>query len=145
VQERLEIRSAGGHTLKEKWAYGPRTYLGLQTAGFPTFFMAMNAAFCNYTVCAESIVEWITEAIGYVRDKGLRCMAPTPEAEEGWMEYINKVAAGSIFTQAKSAWSMRTNIPGKPRAVLLNPLPAPAYRAKCTEAAAKGYEDFVLQ
>jgi hypothetical protein len=60
-------------------------------------------------------------------------------------EYINKVAAGSIFPQAKSAGFMGTNMPGKPRAVLLNPLPALASRAKGAEAAAKGYEDFVLQ
>jgi acetone monooxygenase len=55
------------------------------------------------------------------------------------------VAAGSIFTKAKSAWFMGTNIPGKPRAVLLNPIPAPAYRAKCAQAAANGYEEFQLQ
>jgi len=142
---RIDIRGAGGQTIKDKWANGPRNYLGLQTAGFPNFFMAINAAFCNYTVCAESIVEWITDCIRYVREQGLRRIAPTPEVEAAWMEYINKVAAGSIFTQAKSAWFMGTNIPGKPRAVLLNPLPAPAYRAKCAEAAAKGYEGFVLQ
>jgi cation diffusion facilitator CzcD-associated flavoprotein CzcO len=27
-----------GQTLKEKWAAGPKTYLGLQTAGFPNMF-----------------------------------------------------------------------------------------------------------
>jgi cation diffusion facilitator CzcD-associated flavoprotein CzcO len=142
---RIDIRGEGGQTIKDKWANGPRNYLGLQTAGFPNFFMAINAAFCNYTVCAESIVDWITECIRHVREKGFRRIAPTPEVEDAWIAYINKVAAGSIFTQAKSAWFMGTNIPGKPRAVLLNPLPAPAYRAKCAEAAAKGYEGFVLQ
>jgi len=141
----IDIRGEGGQTLKDKWANGPRNYLGLQTAGFPNFFTAINAAFCNYTVCAESIVEWITECIRYVREKGFTRIAPEPQVEDAWVEYINKVAAGSIFTQAKSAWFMGTNIPGKPRAVLLNPIPAPAYRAKCVEAAAKGYEGFQLQ
>ena len=142
---RIDIRGQGGQTIKDKWANGPRNYLGLQSAGFPNFFMAINSAFCNYTVCAESIVEWITDCIRHMRDKGFRRIAPKPQVEDAWMAYINKVAAGSIFTQAKSAWFMGTNIPGKPRAVLLNPLPAPAYRAKCAEAAAKGYADFVLQ
>jgi cation diffusion facilitator CzcD-associated flavoprotein CzcO len=142
---RIDIRGEGGQTLKDKWANGPRNYLGLQTAGFPNFFTAINAAFCNYTVCAESIVEWITECIRYVREQGFKRIAPTPEVEDAWVEYINKVAAGSIFTKAKSAWFMGTNIPGKPRAVLLNPLPAPAYRAKCVQAAANGYEGFALQ
>jgi cation diffusion facilitator CzcD-associated flavoprotein CzcO len=142
---RIDIRGEGGQTIKDKWANGPRNYLGVQTAGFPNFFIAINTAFCNYTVCAESIVEWITDAIRHVREKGFRSIAPKPQVEDAWIEYINKVAAGSIFTRAKSAWFMGTNIPGKARAVLLNPLPAPAYRAKVTEAAAKDYEGFVLQ
>jgi cation diffusion facilitator CzcD-associated flavoprotein CzcO len=142
---RIDIRGEGGQTIKDKWANGPRNYLGLQTAGFPNFFIAINTAFCNYTVCAESIVEWITDCIRHVREKGFKSIAPKPQVEDAWIEYINKAAAGSIFTKAKSAWFMGTNIPGKPRAVLLNPLPAPAYRAKCAEAAANGYEGFVLQ
>jgi len=142
---RIDIRGEGGQTIKDKWAHGPRNYLGLQTAGFPNFFTAINSAFCNYTVCAESIVEWITDAIRHVREKGFKSIAPKPQAEDAWIEYINKVAAGSIFTKAKSAWFMGTNIPGKARAVLLNPLPAPAYRKKCAEATANGYEDFMLQ
>ena len=142
---RIDIRGQGGQTIKDKWANGPRSYLGLQSAGFPNFFIAINSAFCNYTVCAESIVEWITDCIRHMREKGFQRIAPKPQVEDAWIAYINKVAAGSIFTQAKSAWFMGTNIPGKTRAVLLNPLPAPAYRAKCAEAAAKGYADFVLQ
>ena len=50
---RIDIRGEGGQTLKDKWAEGPRTYLGLQTAGFPNLFIATNTAFCNYTVCAD--------------------------------------------------------------------------------------------
>ena len=40
---RIDIRGEGGQTLKDKWADGPRTYLGLQTAGFPNLF-TINAA-----------------------------------------------------------------------------------------------------
>ncbi len=141
----IDVRGEGGQTIKEKWANGPRNYLGLQIAGFPNLFTATNAAFCNYTVCAESIVEWITDCIRHIREKDLQRIAPKPQAEDEWIAYVNKVAEGLIITKAKSAWFMGTNIPGKPPAVLLNPLPAPAYRAKCAEAAAKGYEDFVLQ
>ena len=142
---RIDIRGEGGQTLKDKWAHGPRNYLGLQSAGFPNFFIAINAVFCNYTVCTESIVEWITDCIGHMREQGLQRIAPKPQAEDAWIEHINTIAAGAMYTKAKSAWFMGTNIPGKPPAVLLNPLPAPIYRAKCTEAAENGYEDFVIQ
>ena len=35
---RVDIRGAGGRSLREKWADGPRTYLGLAIEGFPNLF-----------------------------------------------------------------------------------------------------------
>jgi cyclohexanone monooxygenase len=40
---------------------------------------------------------------------------------------------------------MGANIPGKKRAILLYANTAPAYRQKCDEVAASGYEGFVLR
>ncbi|HKA56284.1 MAG TPA: NAD(P)/FAD-dependent oxidoreductase [Candidatus Binatia bacterium] len=141
---RLDIRGEAGQTLKDKWAGGPRTYLGLQTAGFPNLFIAINTAFCNYTVCAESVVEWITDCIRYLREKDYACIAPTPEAEEAWVEHAAELASHTLLSDAKS-WFVGANIPGKARALLLYANTAPAYRQKCAEVAAKGYEGFVLQ
>ena len=141
---RIDIRGEGGQTFKDKWADGPRTYLGLQTAGFPNLFIATNAAFCNYTVCAESIVEWISECIRYMREKNFARIAPTPEAEEAWVEHANELAAGTLLSDANS-WFVGANIPGKKRVFLLYANTAPAYRAKCAAVAANGYEGFSLQ
>jgi cation diffusion facilitator CzcD-associated flavoprotein CzcO len=141
---RIDIRGEGGQTFKDKWANGPRTYLGLQSAGFPNLFIAVNSAFCNYTVCAESIVEWIAECIRYVRAKGFTRIAPTPQAEEAWVEHANELGTHTLLSDANS-WFMGSNIPGKKRAILLYANTAPAYRAKCAEVAAKGYEGFLLQ
>jgi len=141
----MDIRGEGGQTLKDKWATkGLSTYLGLQTAGFPNFFIATNAAFCNYTVCAESIVEWITDCIRYIREKGFKRIVPTLEAEDAWVEHANELGSYTLLSDAKS-WFMGSNIPGKKRAILLYANTAPAYRAKCAEVAAKDYEGFVLQ
>jgi cation diffusion facilitator CzcD-associated flavoprotein CzcO len=141
----MDIRGEGGQTLKDKWATkGLSTYLGLQTAGFPNLFIATNAAFCNYTVCAETIVEWITDAIRYMREKNFKRIAPTLEAEEAWVEHANELGSHTLLSDANS-WFMGANIPGKKRAILLYANTAPAYRAKCDEVAAKGYEGFTLQ
>jgi cation diffusion facilitator CzcD-associated flavoprotein CzcO len=141
----MDIRGEGGQTLKDKWANkGLSTYLGLQTAGFPNFFIATNSAFCNYTVCAETIVEWITDCIRYIREKGLKRIVPTPQAEEAWVEHANELGTHTLLSDAKS-WFMGSNIPGKKRAILLYANTAPAYRAKCAEVAANGYEGFLLQ
>src|SRR3954470_17968387 len=36
---RIDIRGRNGQTLNQKWAEGPRTYLGLMSAGFPNLFV----------------------------------------------------------------------------------------------------------
>ncbi len=141
---RIDIRGETGQTLKEKWAGGPRTYLGLQTAGFPNFFIATNTAFCNYTVCAEKVVEWITDCIRYVRDHNYSRIAPSPEAEDAWVKHVNEVGSQTLLSGTKS-WFVGDNIPGKAHAILLYANTAPAYRAKIAEVAEKGYEGFLLQ
>src|SRR5712671_6149513 len=97
---------------KDKWADGPRTYLGIQTAGFPNFFIANSAAFCNFPRCAEIVVEWISDCIGYMREKEFARIAASPEAEEAWVEHANSLVAGSLIAEAKS-WFTGGNIPGK--------------------------------
>jgi cation diffusion facilitator CzcD-associated flavoprotein CzcO len=141
---RIDIRGEGGETIKERWANGPRTVLGIQTAGFPNFFIATNTAFCNYMVCAETIVEWITDCVRYIREKGYSRIAPTLETEDAWVAHVNEMGSRTLLSGAKS-WFVGDNIPGKAHAILLYANTAPAYRAKCAEVAAKGYEGFALQ
>jgi cation diffusion facilitator CzcD-associated flavoprotein CzcO len=140
---RIDIRGEGGQSFKEKWANGPRSYLGLQTAGFPNFFIANSAAFCNFPRCSEMVVEWIANCIGYMRKKGLERIAPTPEEEEAWVEHSNSLVEGSLILKGNS-WFVGANIPGKKRAFLLYANTAPNYRKKCAEVAANGYEGFML-
>ena len=71
-------------------------------------------------------------------------IAPTPEAEEAWLEHSNELAAQTLLSDTKS-WFMGTNIPGKARALLLYANTVPEYRKECQEAAANGYQDFVLR
>jgi len=141
---RIDFRGEGGQSLKDKWSTGMRTYLQLQTAGFPNLFIATNTAFCNYTVCAETLVEWITNCIRYIRENDYSRIAPTAQAEEDWVAHTNEVGSRTLLSSA-NGWFIGGNIPGKPRAILLYANPAPAYRAKCAEVAAKGYEGFDLQ
>ncbi len=140
---RMDIRGEGGQALKDKWADGPRTYLGIQGAGFPNLFIVNAAAFCNFPRCAEMIVEWVTACIHYMREKGCARIAATAQAEEAWVEHSNELAAQTLLSGTNS-WFVGANIPGKKRAFLLYANSAPNYRKKCEEVAAKGYEGFQL-
>jgi len=141
---RIDIQGEGGKVLNEHWAKGPRTFLGLQVAGFPNFFIAANTAFCNYTVCAEAVVEWISDAIRHVRDKGYCRIEPAPDSEQAWVDHVNEVGSQTLLSGTKS-WFVGDNIPGKAHAILLYANTSPAYRAKIADVAAKGYEGFRLE
>jgi len=90
------------------------------------------------------VVEWIANCIGYMERKNLKRIAPTPEAEEAWVKHANALTEGTLFAKGNS-WFVGANIPSKKRVFLLYANTAPAYRKKCAEVAANGYEGFALQ
>jgi cation diffusion facilitator CzcD-associated flavoprotein CzcO len=145
---RIDIRGEGGLSLKDKWADGPRTYLGIQSAGFPNLFTLVGphngATFCNIPRCIEQNVEWVTDCIRYLREKGFTRIAASPEAEEAWTDHVNELAVGTLLSEVDS-WFFGANIPGKKRTVLMYFGGVPAYRKKVDEVAAKGYEGFVFE
>ena len=46
---RIDIHGEGGQTIKDKYAGGPRTFLGIQSAGFPNLFIMPGAGAGNFT------------------------------------------------------------------------------------------------
>jgi len=130
--------------LQAKFAAGPRTYMGLQSAGFPNLFTINAASVGNFVRAAAPLVDWVSDCIGYVRDQQLTRMAPTPEAEATWTQHVAEAGAKILRTQA-DAWFVGANIPGKARFLLTSPDSAPVMRAKRAEVAAKGYAGFLLQ
>ena len=141
---RIDIRGTGGQTLREKFAEGPRTYMGLQSAGFPNLFTMPGAGAGNFTRGAEPLVEWVSECIGYMRAQGLTRIEATPQAEEAWRAHVAEAGATLLRSKANS-WFVGANIPGKARFLLGSPDSAPVMRAKRAEVAAKGYAGFRLQ
>ena len=141
---RMDIQGEGGQTLKDKIAEGPRTYMGIQSAGLPNLFTINATSVGNFVRAAEPLVEWLSECKGYMREKDFAGSAATPQAEEAWTEYVVKVSAGSLRTKADS-WFVGANIPGEAGVLLGSPDSAPVMRARRAEVAADGYEGFLLQ
>ncbi len=141
---RIDIRGMGGETLKDKFANGPRTYMGIQSAGFPNMFTINAASVGNFVRAAEPLVEWVTECIRYVRENEYVRISPTLEAEDEWVNHVNEAGSKILRTQANS-WFVGANIPGKARALLTSPDTAPVMRAKRADVAAKGYKGFWLE
>ncbi|MCJ8503474.1 NAD(P)/FAD-dependent oxidoreductase [Kocuria flava] len=144
---RIDIRGTEGLALAEKWAAGPRTYLGLATAGFPNLFLVTGpgspSVLSNMVTSIEQHVDWITDHIRYLEDQGLTRSEASPEAEDAWVQHVNDAADMTLFPQANS-WYLGANVPGKPRVFMPYVGGVGAYRAKCDEVAAKQYEGFSL-
>jgi cation diffusion facilitator CzcD-associated flavoprotein CzcO len=143
---RMDIRGRKGLTLHQKWAEGPRTYLGLTTVGFPNMFIISGpgspSVLTNMVPSIEQHVNWIADTIHDLRGRQLKVIEPAPEAENAWVDHVNEVADHTLFPTCNS-WYLGSNIPGKPR-VFMPYLGFPAYVAKCNEVRAKDYEGFVL-
>lgn len=79
-----------------------------------------------------------------MRNKSYSRISPTQQAEDAWVEHSEAVGSRTLLGSA-NGWFVGGNIEGKARHFLLYANPAPAFGAKIKEAAAKGYEGFVLQ
>ena len=144
---KMEIRGRGGLTLSEKWAEGPKTYLGLASAGFPNLFMITGpgspSVLSNMPVSIEQHIEWISDLLGYLRDHGVDVIEAAAGAEAAWVEHVNEEAEKTLYVLADS-WYLGANIPGKPRVFYPYTGGVGVYREKCDAIAANGYEGFIL-
>jgi cation diffusion facilitator CzcD-associated flavoprotein CzcO len=142
----VDIRGADGQTLREKWVAGPRTYLGVGTAGFPNLFIITGpgspSVLSNMVPSIEQHAEWIAACLAYLREHGLSRIDALPAAEDAWGGHVNDVANLTVYPSCNS-WYLGANVPGKPR-VFMPYIGFPTYVAKCNEVAAKGYEGFDL-
>jgi cyclohexanone monooxygenase len=144
---KIDIRGRNGQTLNQKWAEGPKTYLGLMSAGFPNLFIITGpgspSVLSNMMVSIEQHVDWITDAIAYMRNRGLATMEADKDAEDRWVDHVNEVANTTLYPQANS-WYMGANIPGKPQIFMPYIGGVGVYRQICNEVAAKGYKGFAM-
>ena len=143
----IDIRGRAGTRLKDKWADGPRTYLGLLTAGFPNLFTVTGpgspSVLSNMMVSIEQHIDWIADCVEYLCERDMRCIEATVEAEDDWVEHVNEVANSTLYPSANS-WYVGANVPGKPRIFLPYVGGVGAYRQTCADVAAKGYEGFTF-
>lgn len=143
----IDIRGAGGLSLREKWADGPLAYLGLAIAGFPNMFAITGpgspSVLSNVVHSIETHVDWIMKLLEKTRDSGVNRIEATPAAESKWVAHCAAEADKTLYPLANS-WYVGANIPGKPRVFMAFVSGVPEYRRIIEDVAAKGYEGFAL-
>ncbi|HTB18938.1 MAG TPA: NAD(P)/FAD-dependent oxidoreductase [Bryobacteraceae bacterium] len=144
---KIDIRGNGGVALKEKWSSGPRTFLGIMTAGFPNLFTITGpgspSVLSNMVVAIEQHADWIASCLTYLRERQLVKIEATEQAENEWVAHVNEVANATLYPRANS-WYVGANVPGKPRVFMPYIGGFGSYSEKCDEVAEKGYAGFAL-
>jgi len=142
----IDLVGTQGISLKEVFAAGVSTHLGLAVPNFPNLLMLYGpqspTAFCNGPTCAELQGDWVVDCLKFVRDTGHRRIEATTAAAESWRRRIDKVGQRTLFPQADS-WYMGANIPGKPRQLLNYPA-VQDYLRRMRSVADAGYSGFEL-
>ena len=143
---RIDIRGKDAQTLEQKWAEGPKTYLGLTTANFPNLFMISGpgspSVLTNMIVSIEQHVDWIAACLNYMRERDLRAINADMTAEEEWVAYVNAIAGMTLYPTCNS-WYLGANIPGKPR-VFMPHVGFPNYVQRCEEVVNNNYQGFTF-
>jgi cyclohexanone monooxygenase len=142
----IDIRR-GDDSLKQKWAHGPRTYLGLMSAGFPNLFTICGpqspSVLTNMFTSIEQHVDWIAAAMDHMRSRRLSRIEASREAEDNWVTTNNDLANLTLMPQAAS-WYMGANIPGKQRVFMPFTGGVGLYRQICDGVANAYYHGFEL-
>jgi cyclohexanone monooxygenase len=141
----MDIRGEDGQALSDKWADGPRTYLGLSIAGFPNFFTVTGpgspSVLSNMMVSIEQHVDWIVDCMQHMQNSGYKRIEPQPAAEDQWVNHVNEIASATLFPQAGS-WYMGANVAGKPRVFMPYAAGVGPYREVCEDVVADDYRGF---
>lgn len=143
-----EIVGRGGLTLKQKWAAGPVTQLGIGVADFPNFFIVVGpgspSLLSNVMVSTEEQIDWLAELILKMRREHLVEFEATPAAEQAWVAHVNERAKETLYPTADSFY-VGAEIPGKPRVFMPYSGGVRHYRRLLQQCATDGYAGFELR
>lgn len=143
----LGIVGRNGVRLQDRWAHGPRTYLGIASAGFPNLFTITGPTSAvilyNNPLAIEDHVDIAVDAIRHVLASGAKTFEADAAAEAAWFKMVSDTLNMTLFPRANS-WYMGANIPGKPRSVFMFAGSAPLYREMCRDMVDCGYAGFSI-
>ncbi|MGQ0620528.1 MAG: flavin-containing monooxygenase [Panacagrimonas sp.] len=146
----IDIRGTGGIALKDEWAKGVTTYMGMQCPGFPNFFMLVGpqsgATFCNIPRCSALAIDWLSDMMIQAKSKGVRRIEPEVAAAESFTLYAAKLQNKLLLGQTNSWFTgINQNIAGRDkREVLLFVGGNPRFRAYCDDVREHDYKGYIM-
>ncbi len=112
----LNIQDTDGKTIKERWASGVRTSMGISISKFPNMFFLYGpqapTAFSNGPTCTQVQADFVDKTIKACEAAKITRFEAKTEEEDDWIKRLNEEWNASLFPLAKS-WYQGANIPGK--------------------------------
>ena len=149
--DQIDIQGSGGERLRNKWAAGPVTYLGLMIGEFPNLLMLMGpqTAAANFPRAAEISVDWVTPFLEHMWAQGHQRFDVNETSEAEWVEHVKAMYKGALLRKAKSFFTgYNSNIEGheygKTRYNIYNG-GVPRYASIVNEVAENDYEGVNFQ
>ena len=143
-----EIVGVSGLTLKQKWAHGPVTQLGVAVAGFPNMLIVVGpgspSLLSNVLLSTEEQIDWLATLINEMDSEQHRVFEATPEAEQAWVAHVNEKAKQTIYMTTNSYYN-GAEMAGKPRVFLPYSGGVRGYRRVLQQCAADGYSGFDMR
>ena len=145
---RIDICGRDGKSLQEHWSGDIRTGYGLMAAGFPNMFYISGpgspAPFYQPMLFCEDQMDWVTDALSYVKKHGKHTIEPTAALEDQWVEECDRALRSTLFLETDS-WYVGGNIEGKTHRGLIYFAGIHPYRKYILGCAARGYEGFEIK
>jgi cation diffusion facilitator CzcD-associated flavoprotein CzcO len=142
---RPNVVGRAGLTLREKWAAGPVSHLGIGVHGFPNMFVLAGpgspALLINVLVGIELHVDWLADLMAAMEDKGASIVEVDADAEARWVQHVNERAEQTLYPLARSYY-MGDEVPGKPRVFMMYAGGLRNYRRILIETATDDYAGF---
>jgi cation diffusion facilitator CzcD-associated flavoprotein CzcO len=145
----IDISGIGGETLAAKWRDAPSTFLGILIHGFPNLLVPTGpqsaSASTNFPRGIENNVDWCTNLLQYMWDRGYVRADAKRDAEERWTAYVVKTYEIMLMRKAKSWFTgYNSNVAGHEEGTIRYFLyngGTPKFRAIIDDVAAKGYQE----
>jgi cation diffusion facilitator CzcD-associated flavoprotein CzcO len=141
------VRNEKGLSPTSSWSRGPRTLLGLMTAGFPNFFTLTGpgspSVLANLFPQNEYHVDWVYDCIKHLDDNGYSSIEPEVEAQDAWTARVSEAALRLLRLQGND-YMVHRNEDGT-RVFIPWSGGVDAYTQAADSVAANGYPGFRLR
>jgi cation diffusion facilitator CzcD-associated flavoprotein CzcO len=148
----IDISGIGGAKLGEKWKHAPSTFLGMLTHDFPNLLMPTGpqsaSASTNFPRGIENGVNWCTDLLQYMRDRGYTRADATVDAEERWTAHVIKMYELMLMRKAKGWFTgYNSNVAGHEEGTVRYFVyngGTPKFVGIISDVAAKGYQEIAF-